>query len=92
MASVKLAADRRKIEDLGRPAVSALKIHQLLQRKPIISVPMASKELDLTAPTVRISIEKLREIGLVKEITGKQRDRLFSYRSYLEILQAGVEE
>jgi Fic family protein len=86
------AEDRRKIEDLGRPAVSVLKLHELLQRKPITSVPIASKELNLSAPTVRSSIDKLVEIGLVKEITGKKRDRLFCYQSYLDILQADTEE
>jgi len=85
------AADRQKIEGLGRTAASALRIHELLQKKPIISVPMASKELNLSAPTVRNSIDKLNEIDLVKEITGKKRDRLFSYQSYLDILQAETE-
>ena len=85
------ADDRRKIEDLGRKAASVLRVHEFLQRKPIISVPIASKELNLAAPTVRSSIEKLKELGLVKEITGKKRDRLFSYESYLDILQADTE-
>jgi Fic family protein len=85
------AEDRRKVEDLGRTAASALRVHELLQKKPIISVPIASAELNLTAPTVRNSIEKLKEIGLVKEITGKKRDRLYSYQSYLDILQADTE-
>ncbi len=86
------ADDRRKIEDLGRTAASVLRIHELLQKKPIVSVPMVSAELNLSAPTVRSSIDKLKEIGLVKEITGKKRDRLFSYQSYLEILQADTED
>lgn len=86
------AEDRRKIEDLSRTATTSLRIHELLQKKPIISVPMVSAELNLSAPTVRNSIDKLKEIGLVKEITGKKRDRLFSYQSYLEILQADTED
>ena len=85
------AQDRRNIEELGRPAATALRVHELLQKRPIISVPMASAELNLSAPTVRNSLEKLKEIGLIKEITGKKRDRLFSYQSYLEILQADTE-
>lgn len=83
--------DRRKIEGLGRTTASALRIHELLQKKPIISVPMASSALNLSAPTVRNSIDKLKEIDLVKEITGKKRDRLFSYQGYLDILQADTE-
>ena len=83
--------DRAQIEMLGRPAASALRVHQHLQSKPIISVPVAVKELNLTAPTVRKSVGHLIKLGIVREITGKQRDRLFVYDDYLNILNQGTE-
>lgn len=83
--------DRRKIEKLGRPAASALRVHQYLQSKPILSVPVAAKELGLSAPTVRKSIGHLVESEIVREITGKQRGRLFAYDGYLAILNKGTE-
>lgn len=85
------AEDQRKIESSGKMSVSVLRVHELLQTKPIISVPSASEELKLSAPTVRNSINKLKKIGLIKEITGKKRNRLFSYQNYLDILQADTE-
>lgn len=81
------AADRIKIESLGRPAGNALRVHKLLQRKPVTSVAAASTELNLTAPTVRSAIDNLQKIGLVRETTGKRRDRLFVYSRYLDVLQ-----
>ena len=81
------AADRIKIESLGRPAGNALRVHSLLQRKPVTSVASASTELSLTAPTVRSAIDNLQKIGLVRETTGKRRDRLFVYSRYLDVLQ-----
>jgi len=81
------AADRIKIESLGRPAGNALRVHSLLQRKPVTSVAAATSELSLTAPTVRSAIDNLRKIGLVRETTGKRRDRLFVYSRYLDVLQ-----
>ncbi len=81
------AADRAKIENLGRPAGNALRVHSLLQRKPVTSVAMAASELNLSAPTARSAIDNLRKIGLVSETTGKKRDRLFVYSRYLDILQ-----
>jgi Fic family protein len=81
------AEDRPKIEDLGRSAGNALRVHSLLQRKPVVSVAAVAKELGLTGPTIRNSIEHLLRIGLVREITGKQRDRLFVYSRYLDFLQ-----
>jgi Fic family protein len=83
--------DRAKVEKLGRPAGSALRVHEYLQRKPITSVPMATKKLGLTEPTIRASLAHLQKLGIVKEMTGRQRNRLFVYRRYLDILDEGTE-
>ena len=83
--------DRQKIEGLGRPATSALLVHQYLQSKPILSVPVAVSALNLSAPTMRKSVNHLIDLGLVRETTGKQRDRLFVYSGYLDILNQGTE-
>lgn len=86
------AQDRARIESLGRPAGNALRVHSLLQRKPVVSVPGAAVELSLTAPTVRSAIESLVTLGLVRETTGKRRDRLFVYSRYLDILQKDTDK
>ena len=83
--------DRAKIESLGRPAASALRVHQLLQQKPIIAIPDAARETGMSAPTVAKSIQHLRDLGLLREITGKQRGRMFVYSDYLSILSQGTE-
>ncbi len=85
------ARDRRKIEGLGRPAGSALQVHQYLQRKPVISVPDANKTLPITAPTIRKSIDHLMGLGIIVEMTGKRRDRSFGYQDYIEILGQGTD-
>jgi len=83
--------DRVRIEGLGRPAASALRVHQLLQQKPIIAIPDAARETGMSAPTVAKSIQHLRDLGLLREITGKQRGRMFVYSDYLGILSQGTE-
>jgi Fic family protein len=83
--------DRAKIESLGRPAASALRVHQLLQQKPIIAIPDAARETGMSSPTVAKSIQHLRDLGLLREITGKQRGRMFVYSDYLGILSQGTE-
>jgi len=84
-------SDRRAIEGLGRPAASALRIHQHMQRKPIISIPATAEALSLSAPTVTKAIEHMRKLGMLREITGKQRRRLFVYDRYLAILNQGTD-
>ena len=80
--------DRRAISELGRPAASTLRVHQMLQKRPLLSVPMAAKELGLSKPTVAKAIEHLTALGIVREITAKQRRRLYAYVRYLDILKS----
>lgn len=83
--------DRRRIEALGRPSASALRVHELLQTKPIIAIPDAAKRLGMSAPTVAKSVQHLVGIGIAREITGKQRRRAFAYPGYLRIMERGTE-
>src|SRR5256884_2173253 len=86
-----IETDRRKIEELGRPAASILRVHQHLQRKPIITIPATAEQLSLSAPTVAKALQHMVKLGMVRETTGKQRHRLFTYHRYLGILNRGTE-
>jgi Fic family protein len=86
-----IEADRREIERIGRPAASMLRVHHFMQANPIVSIPAAASKLSISAPTVAKSIEHMRQLGMLREITGKQRHRLFVYQKYLEILNQGTE-
>lgn len=83
--------DRTKIETLGRPAGSALRVHQLLQKRPITSASAAAGKLKVTEPTARAALGHLQKLKIVRELTGKRRNRLFVYDKYLAILDEGTE-
>ena len=82
---------RRKIEALGRPAASVLRVFEHMQRNPIVSIPAVAKSIGLSAPTVAKSLEHMQQLGMLREITGRQRHRLFVYDAYLAILNEGTE-
>jgi Fic family protein len=84
-------SDRRRIASIGRSANSALRVHDILQQKPIISVSTISKQISLSEPTIYTSIRQLEKMGIVQEVTGKERNRLFVYASYMRILDEGTE-
>ena len=86
-----LERDRQSIEQLGRPAASALRVHQYLQTNPIISVARASESLSISKPTTGKSIDHLVDLKILEEITGRQRDRLFVYKKYMDALAEGTE-
>ena len=85
------AEDKRRIEALGRPAGSALRIHEHLQERPLGTVAGMSKHLGLSAPTVAKSLRHLEALGVVNEITGRRRSRTFAYDAYLQALAQGTE-
>jgi Fic family protein len=84
--------DRRRIQEQGKISGTALRVHDLLQQRPIISITAACKELELTHPAVNKSLRKLEEMGIVREITGRQRNRLYLYDAYMAILSEGLEQ
>jgi len=83
--------DRRKVEDLGRKAGSVHRVLDLLRRHPITTIPNATDWLNLTPPTIRSAVESLEALNIVREITGKQRDRIYLYDQYVRILDEGAE-
>jgi Fic family protein len=89
MANALLAlvnSDRERIASLGRAAGSALAVHHALQRQPIASSNWLVSETKLTPATVNKSLAHLERIGVVQELTMRQRGRLFSYRRYVDNL------
>jgi len=84
-------ADSAKIESLKKAAGSALRVHQLMRTAPLLSIPHAAKALDLTVPTITQTLENLHKLGIVMEITGKKRGRIFAYSEYLNILNQGTQ-
>ncbi|MGO9587936.1 MAG: Fic family protein [Limisphaerales bacterium] len=85
------AADEKRVQSIGKPAGSALRVHRLLQAQPIISIASASSELTLTVPTVTASLRHLEKLGIVHETTGRNYGRLYAYAKYLKILNEGTE-
>jgi Fic family protein len=83
--------DSASIQTLGRSAASVFRVHNLMQRRPIVTIQAASKELKLSLPTVGKSLEHLIKLGIVRELTGKQRRRVFAYSKYLAVLDQGTE-
>jgi len=84
-------ADQRRIETLGRSAASALRVHKFLQQKPIAPIPDIAAALGVSMPTVAKAVQHLEQLGMLREITGKRRGRMFVYSAYLNILRRGTE-
>jgi len=83
--------DRSRVESLGRTANTGLRLHDHLKRHPYTSIGSAAEALGLTFPTVRERIQDLEQLGIVTEVTGKARDRIWLYQRYVALLAEGTE-
>ena len=84
--------DRQRLsQNTGRRVGSALQLHDVLQKHPIISITTAARLSGLSAPTVSAVLEEMIKLSMVRELTGRQRSRLFCYGPYVDILAEGTE-
>jgi len=82
--------DRTKIESKGRRAGSALRVHESIKARPILSMPEICRTTGLSFPAASSAMELLVDMGLARELTGRRRNRLFVYEQYLRILNEGT--
>lgn len=83
--------DRGRIEPRGRRAGSALRVHQALKERPILSMPEVCRRTGLSFPGASSAMDLLTDLRIARELTGKRRNRLFAYDGYLAILNEGTE-
>jgi Fic family protein len=69
------------------PSNSLLRVFSHLENTPIISIKKTSQQLDMAYNTVSSAVSKLVSLGILYQVSGNRRERVFSYEDYLEILR-----
>ena len=77
---------RLLIKKLGKASSSAEGVFQVFLKHPISGVASVKANTGLTDATVNSILRKLVFSGILEEISGKKRNRLFCYSGYLKIL------
>jgi Fic family protein len=83
--------DRERITAESERPGSALRIHDLCQQHPYLTANQLVRWTGLSAPTVNAALADLQRLGVVTEVTGRRRGRVFSYGRYLAILSEGTD-
>lgn len=84
------AHDRHRVMSAGRTASSLLRVFDALRERPIATATSLSDRSGVSLPTVNRMLEQLRGLGIAAELTGRKRDRLFSYAEYVRVLSEGT--
>jgi Fic family protein len=83
--------DREQIRAQSERAVSPLMVHEHFQKHPFLTVNQLVERTGLSAPTINTVLVDLEKVGIVGEVTGRKRGRVFCYSGYLAILDEGTE-
>jgi Fic family protein len=83
--------DRDTMQSLGRRLSSALRVFEALQHAPVRSARYLTVATDLSLPTINTMLDALADLGIVREITGRRRNRIYRYEAYVQLLSEGTE-
>ena len=83
--------DQNRVQKQGRVAGSALRVHQVLKERPILSLQEVRRRAGLSFPAASSGMRVLTALGVARELTGRKRNRLFGYDRYMAILNEGTE-
>jgi len=77
---------RRALTRHAQATLSAVRLFEALPEHPMVTLPSAARLVDTSSPTAGKAIDLLCRIGILREVTGRQRDRVYAYQSYLDVL------
>ena len=83
--------DQEKIVTLKRAAITARLVHSQLQKAAISNTINMASAIKVSVPTARAALNNLKELGIVKEISGSGKERLYIYIALLDLLEQGAE-
>ena len=82
---LKEKVEGEKLLSLGKRIHNAKKLSNFLYSKPIINVKEVENLLQLTTKPANKMIKDFEDLGILKEITGYKRNRLFLFEEYYKL-------
>jgi len=79
-------AAREQCAEFGRGGPSARAVVDLIARSPALTIGGAASTQGLTAPSAGAAVDRLVAAGLLREITGRGRDRVFVYTPAMALI------
>ncbi len=76
-----------KVMTLGRRSGNARRLLGYLYQNPVFTVNQAADSLDVTHQTANSLIGEFEKLGLVQELTGYKRNRMYVFGAYLSLFR-----
>ncbi|RUT78014.1 Fic family protein [Ancylomarina longa] len=74
-----------KIQTLGNRSANAFKLMNYLYKKPLVNAFKVSEITETSDATGYSLIKSLVELGILKEITGRKRKKIYAFSDYIDL-------
>ena len=75
------------VKNTGKAAKTIMKVLNYLEGSPIIDIKKTSMALELSFNTVSNAVNRLVELGILRQTENVRRSRVFAYEEYLGIMR-----
>lgn len=83
--------DEERLTSGKRSHQSALRVYGQIRARPMTNITHLAHATGLAFATVAKAVDRLVALGILQEVTGQRRDRVFAYQRYVQILNEGAE-
>jgi Fic family protein len=90
--SRQVAADRVALLNYQEVSVTALQLFEVLPQNPILTVGSSTRHLNTTIPRATRALKLLENAGILVELTGRKRNRQWSYKNYIDVLRRDTDD
>jgi Fic family protein len=88
---LKIFSEDEELFAVGKRGSGTLRTYRALRERPVATIQDLAKRAGLSFPTASKAVGALQKAGIVREMTGGRRDRVFVYGRYLDVLNEGTE-
>jgi Fic family protein len=81
-----ITSDRKRLLSSPKAGPIGYRLFELLPLMPRFGVEHVRQRLDTTFPTASAAVKLLEELGILVELTGQKKNRIWSYQAYVELL------
>lgn len=81
-----ITADRKRLLESPKAGPISYRLFELLPMMPRFSVEHVRQRLETTFPTASAAVKLLEDLGILTELTGQKKNRIYSYQAYVDLL------
>jgi len=74
-----------EILTLGKRAKTGQQLLKILYSRPIVTAKIVGQQMSITHPAANQLLKDFQKIGILQEITGFKRNRLFAFKEYMDL-------